>query len=175
MTLRSTRVFAAVGLLLASCGGDATGRRDPLTSSFDLLNGAEPIYASGVDGLAGTADRPWRFGLYLGPSCLVAGVDDAYSDCTSARPGDASTAYDGGVHDDVSLAWVVSGDEQVVSARFWMLDGTTFEQPALVVGDRDDPPIVFGHAVAATNEIVGIELLDSHGHVVTALSIDPEA
>ena len=176
MTRRRIRWLVAAAVLFASCGGDEeAGRRDPLTSSFDLPNGAELIYTSDVDGLPPSAPGESRqFGLYLGPTCLLAGLDQSFSGCMSPLPSEATTMIDGGVHDDVSLAWLVSGDTEVTTARFWLLDGTTVDRAPILADGWDDPPIVFGHAVA-TNEIVGIELLDAEGRVLAALSVGPSA
>lgn len=164
-------------LVGAACSGsDVDARRDPLDSS-DPPPDAVILYTAAVEGLppAEEGGPPPIFGLGLTPTCLIAGIDGASSTCMGTAPGSSGAVYDGGIHGDASVAWAVSGDEQVVSARFWLLDGTTFEQQALLADDRSDPPIVFGHAVAATNEIVGIELLDAEGHVVMALSVDPGA
>lgn len=168
----------AVVLVGAACSGSTENtRRDPLDSSGQPADDAVILYTAAVEGLppAEEGGPPPIFGLGLTPTCLIAGIDDASSTCTGTEPGSQAAISDGGIHGDASVAWAVTGDEQVVSARFWMLDGTTFEQEALLADDRSDPPIVFGHAVAATNEIVGIELLDAEGHVVMALSVDPEA
>ncbi len=167
-------VFVLVG---AACTGAAVdARRDPLESSGPLPDEAVVLYTEAIEGLRPVEEGgpPPVFGLALTPTCVIAGIDGA-STCMGTEPGSGGAVYDGGIHGDASVAWAVSGDEQVVWARFWMLDGTTFEQQALLADDRSDPPIVFGHAVAAINEIVGIELLDAEGHVVMALSVDPVA
>lgn len=166
-----------LALTVTACAGDdGSGPRDPLPETEVSIRGGAILYTAPVDGVPSPAgEAPPIFSLVLGPECLVATVDDAASTCLGTEPGEGGAISDGGIHGDVSAAWAVSGDETVVSARFWMLDGTTFEQQALLADDRTDPPIVFGHAVAATDEIVGIELLDAEGHVVMALSIDPEA
>ena len=170
-------VGAALILVGAACGGSTEEtRHDPLQSEGPPPD-AVILYTAAVEGLLAVDEGgpPPLFGLMLAPSCLVAVVDTAFSTCMGTEPGSQGAVHDGGIHGDASAGWVVTGDEQVVSARFWMIDGTTFDQQALLANDRPDPPIVFGHAVAATNEIVGIELLDAEGHVVMALSVDPEA
>lgn len=177
MIRRRIRRLVAAAVLLASCGGDdQAGRRDPLSSDGPLPDGVLVMHTEGVVGLPPVepGGPPPIFALSLGETCLLASVDQAFSSCMSPRAGEATTMYDGGVHGDVSLAWLVTGDTSVMTARFWLLDGTTVDRAPFTV-EGDDPPIVFGHAVAATNEIVGIELLDAEGHVVMALSVDPEA
>ena len=174
---RRIRWLAAATVLLTSCGGDDhAGRSDPLTSEGPQPDGVFVLHTQSVEGVppAEPDGPPPSFALSIGETCLLANVGLAFSTCMSPRPGEGSTMYDGGVHDDVSLAWLVTGDTSVTRARFWLLDGTTVDL-APVPLEGDDPPIVFGHAVAATNEIVGIELLDAEGHVVMALSVDPEA
>lgn len=173
---RLARLVVAV-LVFASCGGDEhTGRRDPLPE------GSRPedvfiMHTQAVDGVspAEPDGQPPIFALSLGETCLVANVGLAFGNCMTPRPGQSAAMYDGGVHGDVSLAWLVAGDTDVAMARFWQLDGTTVDQEPILADGWDDPPVVFGLAVAATNEIVGIELLDADGHVVLALPIDPEA
>lgn len=181
MNRRSLAALAVAAVCVpqvGACGGDdAPGQRDPLSSSEVAPDGTLTLFAEGVAGLPAVepGGPPPGFTLGIGETCLFAGVlasDWARSECTSPRPGDAATMFDGGIHDDVSLAWLVTGDRAAVTARFWMLDGSTFDQSPILAEGWEDPPIVFGHAVPATNEIVGVELLDDEGHVLIALSIN---
>jgi hypothetical protein len=181
------RLQAAIALavlcvpLVSSCGSDeATGRRDPLASTEPRPADATIVFSEGIVGLPSVepGGPPPSFGLFVTDTCVfaeVAAVDVARSYCMYHEPGQSGTSYIGGVHDDVSVAWLMAGDPHVASARFWMLDGTTFDQDPIVADGFEAPPVVFGHAVPAANEIVGVELLDIAGHVLSAFSIDGDA
>jgi hypothetical protein len=175
---RTRLVTAALlcALSVTACSDDtSSARRDPLTAT-GVVPGASPLYSEGLDTLAPpeTGGPPPFFRLFTtSEGCLIASfAERARSECLSLRPGDGSSMLDGGVHGDASLAWLSTGDPDVASARFWMLDGSTYDQQPLVADGVEDPPVVFGHAVPATNEIVGVELLDADGHVLFAIPVD---
>ncbi|MFN8021045.1 MAG: hypothetical protein U0Q03_05895 [Acidimicrobiales bacterium] len=174
-----SKVVASVlvaSVALGACGGDdePTGRRDPLSSDDPAPDDLTVVHTDGIVGLPGTEpDGPATvFGLFVGDGCLYAAVGRAYSSCQYLATDPSSVSFDGGLHDDVSVAWVAITDPAVTLARFWMLDGSTFEQSPVGEPGATEPAQVFGHAVPASNEIVGIELLDADGNVAWALSID---
>lgn len=176
MNVRAVLGLVAV-CLVSACSGDApVSRRDPFPASA-TAEGALPLFSEGIDGVEPVepGGPPQFFRLSLSDTCIVATIGDAHSECMNPRPGPTGTMSDGGIHDGVSAAWLTTGDADVSSARFWMLDGTTFDQDPILADGVTDPPVVFGHAVAATNEIVGVELLDADGNVIVAIAIDGTA
>lgn len=163
--------------LVSSCSGDdPASRRDPLPASEPAASAVQ-VFSEDIDGVEPVepGGPPRFFRLSLSDTCVVATVGDAHSECMNPRPGFNGTMSDGGIHDGVSTAWLSTGDADVSSVRFWMLDGTTFDQDPIPADGVVDPPTLFGHAVAATNEIVGVELLDADGNVIAAIAIDGTA
>jgi hypothetical protein len=170
--MKAIATIVLVGLLVACASGpDAATRRDPFPREQASLD--ETILNISSERLGTSSDDPiWALGL--GDDTLIAAIDDRWSDPMSTLLDENTTVVDGGIHEEISAAWLVTGNRDAVTARFVLLDGSSIVRDP-IIADVADPPIVFAYATAATNEIVGVELLDADGDLVVALSVDGDA
>lgn len=159
-------VAVAAITVLPGCGGSSADPFDPLPNDSVTVI-ADDLETVATGQLSTTRVLTWT--VAADSTCAVLTVGDASSGCLQLSNLSNGSAWIGGVHGDVSVAAIGTAIDGVVAARFVAADGSEIVESPLELGRAS--PAVFVRVTPATNEIVGIELLDASGDVLIAAPI----